>query len=231
MPKASILKWDSQFFGKKIASSAGFSLKDWDFCFTKNVDCLYSLVSPDKLTDVERLFGSRSKLVDVRVKLQRETVHGRIVGGQPGLATGRHFPALGPIAMVSHESSRFFRDPQLREKAPGLFVEWISKSLDSKDKTVLLAKHQGSPAGYSVVGMPRDDEARIELIAVAEDARGRGLGTNLVLGSVNVAKAAGALSISVVTQASNLAAMSFYQKLGFKVVEVGLWFHTWFRKD
>jgi GNAT superfamily N-acetyltransferase len=66
----------------------------------------------------------------------------------------------------------------------------------------------------------RVDADAIELTAVAAQPRGRGTGTALVEALIELAPAAGASRIWVVTTNDNLDALAFYQRRGFRLSAV-----------
>jgi ribosomal protein S18 acetylase RimI-like enzyme len=76
-----------------------------------------------------------------------------------------------------------------------------------------------------------DEPARlgsIGLIAVDERRRGAGIGVLLARAAVDWCTAHGAETMSVVTQVRNTQALRTFERVGFVVHEVGLWFHKWY---
>jgi dTDP-4-amino-4,6-dideoxy-D-galactose acyltransferase len=89
---------------------------------------------------------------------------------------------------------------------------------------VLVAENNGRPAGY-ITCRHKDGEGRIELIAVDAAAKGKGLGTALVLDAVAWFASQRAKTVRVATQARNIAALRLYEHCGFRVAETSLYFH------
>ena len=82
--------------------------------------------------------------------------------------------------------------------------------------------------GYITFTLESLDVARIGLIAVEDHYRGRGVGTELLNKTIATSKKMNAKKMIVVTQATNTSALRLYEKAGFRVNDVKLWFHKWF---
>ena len=65
-----------------------------------------------------------------------------------------------------------------------------------------------------------DGDRRVELSALLAVDRGAGVGAALVRALVELARAAGATEIRVTTTNDNVTALAFYQRLGFRLVEL-----------
>jgi ribosomal protein S18 acetylase RimI-like enzyme len=68
----------------------------------------------------------------------------------------------------------------------------------------------------------------IELIAVADAARGRGHGHALVAGALAAFAAEGLGGAEVATQAANVPSQRLYARGGFRARRAQLWLHRWF---
>jgi ribosomal-protein-alanine N-acetyltransferase len=64
------------------------------------------------------------------------------------------------------------------------------------------------------------DEAEINNVAVAAEWRGKGLGKSLMLGVLDMARLLGCMRVNLEVRQSNAAAISVYEKCGFKAVGV-----------
>lgn len=86
--------------------------------------------------------------------------------------------------------------------------------LRREDAEILIAELEGEVIGYSVcwaVG----DQAELGNLAVAEEARGRGVGRRLLEAAMARARARGAAEIFLEVRASNLDAQRLYRSYGF----------------
>jgi dTDP-4-amino-4,6-dideoxy-D-galactose acyltransferase len=173
-------------------------------------------------------FGWR--MVDMRVRMGA-----RISGAFPDAngvrqAESEDIPFLRQLAKNSHRESRFYADGNFSEAAcDDLFALWIERSVRDRDfaGSVFVSQTlRGEPTGYITCGV-KDGIGQIGLVAVAENVRRMGLGTQLLRASANWFTNQGIERISVVTQGCNLAALRTYQHFGFTIDSIDLWFHWW----
>ncbi len=96
---------------------------------------------------------------------------------------------------------------------------WSYKMLVSSFQTEsffgLVAEDDGEIAGYGGITVAADS-ADVDNIAVAEQYRRGGVGTEILNGLCNLAASKGAKEIFLEVRVSNSAAMSMYLKCGFK---------------
>ncbi|MGH3102481.1 MAG: GNAT family N-acetyltransferase [Gaiellaceae bacterium] len=226
-----LLSWDTDFWGVRIGRVVGGTLPAGvdAWAAANAVDCLYFLAGEEPVAahDAER---AGFRLMDVRVELARPAE----AGGEH--AAVRPFnPAdvetLQQIARTSHRLTRFYADPRFPpERCDDLYDVWIARSCEGWADAVLVADDGGAPVGY--VSCHADDAAgrgSIGLIAVDAAARGRGLGAALVRAAVGWCGERGLRDVSVVTQGRSVPALRLYERCGFGVAELGLWFHKWYR--
>jgi len=231
MSAVRFLEWDTQFFGVRIArlELEACSTGQWraalDFCREQRIQCLYVLASND--IDMQFAIDAGAKRTDLRVTLEL----GRRAAPAPStrirLAIAADIPALRTIAARSHTDSRFYADGGFaRERCDELYATWIEKSVRGWADAVFTSGPVGTPLGYLSYHV-REDHAEIGLVAVAEEARGQGLGRELVEAAQLRAMPQG-LPLQVVTQGRNEAATTLYEKCGFERLRVQSWFHLWF---
>jgi GNAT superfamily N-acetyltransferase len=192
------------------------------------VACVYFLSGEDAAA-AHAAEEAGFRLMDVRVGLARATeaapADARIRPFEPA-----DLPALREIARTSHRVTRFYADPRFpRERCDDLYDTWIVRSTEGWADAVLVADHAGEAAGY--ISCHADEAAArgsIGLFAVAESARGSGLGASLVRAAVGWCAARGLPQIGVVTQGRSAAAFRVYERSGFAVESLGFWFHRWY---
>jgi dTDP-4-amino-4,6-dideoxy-D-galactose acyltransferase len=149
--------------------------------------------------------------------------------------------ALLAIARNAFPHSRFLADPSLdQNKARAVYVGWLETLLSGEtvgDKSgqggvVLVAEHADKAAGF--VAMRRDsilDEfagqpiASMEMFAVAEVARGRGLGSALLAAARNWSARNGAKLVEASTWSASDVARRSYARAGFEMRDTLLTFH------
>jgi GNAT superfamily N-acetyltransferase len=148
---------------------------------------------------------------------------------------------LRQIAGTAFPHSRFLADSNLDPaKARLVYVHWLETLLAGAangDKSgeggvVLVALLDGRPGGF--VAMRRDPEldalagraiAPIEMFAVAEAARGRGLGTALLAAACDWSARQGAELVEASTWTAATAARNSYARAGYAIRDTLLTFH------
>jgi RimJ/RimL family protein N-acetyltransferase len=233
------LPWDSAFFERRMARveanaldpAAGREILQW--CAGERIDCLYFLADPSSAVSVAWAEDSGFRLMDLRVTLRLDFRAGPLAAETAATAARvspvepHHLPVLRSIARVSHRDSRFYCDPNLRAKSDDLFETWIVKSCDDYADRVLVAEFEGAAVGYITLDYRSPADSQIGLFAVGPQARGRGIGQQLVRCGLEWLRSQGASESRVVTQGRNLGALRLYQKAGFRVETLQLWYHLW----
>ena len=228
------LEWDSEFFGYRIARLQESRLTEeilaraLAWCRDQRIDCLYFLADPDPAT-IELAEAARFHLVDVRVTLE---VHPRSASAPDTEApirpwTPPDISRLRSIAAASHHGSRFYRDGHFTaERCGDLYSKWIEQSCGAEGTQVFVAEVDGTPAGY-ISCHSLKQEGGIGLLGVADEARDRGLGRNLVRQALKWFRDQNTDLVTVVTQGDNIASQRLYQKAGFITRSQQLWYHFW----
>ena len=194
------------------------------WCAAHEVECAYLLADAGDEGTAAAAGGVGFEPVDTRVTLRRPPGDGLEPVPLDGVAIRDGRPedgsALAAIAAGAHTDSRFFQDPRFDDDRAGeMYVRWIDAALG--EGRVRVADRGGEVAGYLAL---TSDPVAIDLIAVAEDARGSGIGRALVAEAI--ASAAGG-EVVVVAQERNTAAIGLYESCGFEVLARQTWFHRW----
>jgi dTDP-4-amino-4,6-dideoxy-D-galactose acyltransferase len=223
-----LLPWDSEFWGFGIARVEGNSLdaaragevEEW--ARARDVRCAYFLAGGGDHASAAVAAARGYRLVGVRVELDRAPAHG---GEAISRWREQDLPRLRAIARMSHRDTRFYADRNFDDDRCGDFYEtWIARSCEGWANEVLVV---GQAEGYVSCHLS-DGVGSIGLIAVAEDARGRGFGLDLVRAAAAWLTEAGAERLTVVTQGHNIAAQRTFQRAGYRTADTALWFHRWF---
>jgi dTDP-4-amino-4,6-dideoxy-D-galactose acyltransferase len=216
-----LLDWDSEFWGLKVGGADGIEgLGQWAIENTVGLMCV--LIDSDRPEEAQQAEADGFRFMDVRVTLERRTIS---CGGGSRLARIEDLKPLKQIAHSAHRITRFYADPSLPDgRCDQLYEEWIRRSFAGWADLTLVAEREEKPVGYITVHL--DGEAsKIGLIAVHEDFRGRGVGTELLGSAINWAHSQKAKKMTVVTQGRNIPAQRLFQQGGFQTVETSLWFH------
>jgi dTDP-4-amino-4,6-dideoxy-D-galactose acyltransferase len=234
-----LLDWDSDHFGIRIGRVTAArltradarSLPDW--MREREVACLYLLLDAGDAGSVRTAEDLGFRFIDVRSTLaaapEVAVQHaGSAAPERVRSARADDVADLASIARVSHRDGRFHSDPGFpKDRADALYQRWIENSCGDYADAVFVAEQEDRPAGYFTCHLDDGGIGRIGLVAVAESARRRGLATQLGAAAAHWFAERGAERIDVVTQAKNLAALRFYQALGFTPTRVEVWLHLW----
>ncbi len=238
----SILEWDSDFFGFKIARVNGNRLevnttaRILDWCRENGVRCLYFLADGDHPETTRLAEKNGFHLTDIRVTFECSLAglgSGNPLGEVTRPALPQDIPALRRIAASSYHDSRFYFDDRFsRAACDHLYETWIENSMAGYAQAVLVAGLPGRPEGFITCHTkPEQHKGQIGLVGVDEAARGHGTGRTLVLESLHWFAGQGLESVQVVTQGRNIAAQRLYEKCGFLTVEIKNWYHRWFGEE
>ena len=231
------LEWDSGFFGipigrvevPRLTSQEAEQVVAW--CRDERVECVYFLCDPSDRQSIRAAESVGLSFVDIRVTLERSIADFTAEPSRSTLRIARDsdLAALRSIASSSYHDSRFYADGRFPiEKCAELYATWIEKSCQGFADRVMVAEQDESIAGYIACKAVDPGRGAITLVAVAEHARGSGLGRDLVNAALEWAREVELSLVTVVTQGRNLAAQRLYQRCGFATREMQLWYHGWF---
>jgi 2-amino-4-hydroxy-6-hydroxymethyldihydropteridine diphosphokinase len=133
--------------------------------------------------------------------------------------------ALLDVAQRSFTQTRFHLDPGTPDAvANRIKRDWVeSYLLGTRGEEMLVAEADGKPVGFLAV-IRRGTTRVIDLIAVDPDHRDKGLGRDLVARFMSDSEAT-AERVQVGTQAANVRAIRFYERLGYVVDETAFDLH------
>jgi dTDP-4-amino-4,6-dideoxy-D-galactose acyltransferase len=235
-PLCRFLPWDSEFFGVRIARLERDRITPAEmadalsWCAAERIRCLYFLASAESPETTRLAEDNGFRLTDIRVTLER-----KLDGGSPASTASirasreSDIPALAAIAARSHRDSRFYYDGNFPAgHCDALYETWIERSCRGYADAVFVAEHDSAPAGYISCHVAAGGTGSIGLVAVGEQARGLGLGQQLVAAALAFFQDRRCARATVVTQARNCAAQRIYQHCGFRTTSIGIWYHRWF---
>jgi ribosomal protein S18 acetylase RimI-like enzyme len=233
------LDWDSRHFGLGVARIPTGVLTRLelqaalDYCRSESVRCLYFLADSKDVDGWTRAIEAGFRPVDVRVDLDRSEPGAPVPSGEEepaDLATEAELPDLLRLARFAFTESRFYRDENFPPgKAEELFARWTERGVREPGFFTVIRWHERSPAGFLTGRLVDDGSGRIDLVAVSDELRGRGIGAQLLAAGLGEFRRRGCRAVSVATQGSNIAAQRLYQAHGFRTRSVDLWFHLWIK--
>lgn len=231
------LPWDSEFFGVDVGRIvvpcdwAGHASELEALVRGSSVDLIYAFVSESlaEREEIHRVLGDLSGvLYDNRRVFRKRCVKPAVqsLRTSAGAATRISAP-LEALAYVSGTYSRFAQDPRLVPFFQPMYRRWLEKEL--ANGKVFVWPDAITPLGMATVGV-QDGMGKIGLVAVAEEARGRGIALGLMAAVDDWLLAQGIDECEVVTQGRNLPAQALYRKAGFSCCDKTEVWHVW-RED
>jgi ribosomal protein S18 acetylase RimI-like enzyme len=238
------LEWDSKHFGIPVARIVSEELDDRRLAAVlaeardAGLALLYWSTTPNRIVSALLLREFRGRLVDRKAVFIADLEAGEDfppnrntpieVSEYPRGEPSEDLLALGRAAGAL---SRFAADPNIPgEKATRLFEIWTARgALGEMADVVLVARLPEAPlriAGMVTVSV-ENGTASIGLVAVREWARGRGVATALIRVARRWMRDAGAKTATVVTQMANTAARALYERCGYRLLDVGDFYHFW----
>jgi dTDP-4-amino-4,6-dideoxy-D-galactose acyltransferase len=237
------LKWDSEFFGLRIARIAVTHLSEklaaeiCRWCAREKIDCLYFLADSSDRDTVALAQTEGFRLVDVRITFEANAGDAQYAESAPEGFTFRKaeeadIPTLRKIAREAHRDSRFYCDGSFPVgKCDALFETWIENSCRGWADIVIVADVGSGVVGYLTCHIRSASHGQIGLVGLAPAARGRGVGAGLLKRGAKWLAGTGVREVNVVTQGRNVPAQRLYQKCRFRTKTVEIWFHRWFSRQ
>ncbi len=150
------------------------------------------------------------------------------------LATAEDAERAGQLAYGAYQHDRFHADPAIApEKADALHACWVRNACRGHAADgVILAEEGNELLGFVTCKLHRDAQAHfgaatgtIALVAVAEAARGFGIGRAMTMEALRWMRGQGVELAEVGTQISNISASRLYEQCGFRLAGSSLTFH------
>jgi dTDP-4-amino-4,6-dideoxy-D-galactose acyltransferase len=217
------LRWDSDFFGRKIgrlaAVPSGEDLKrTLAEASAKGYRYLTCRVRADQIAEVQRLEGHGFYMTDTGITWKRETAEVEEPSSLARKGTVGDMETMGKIAMGLFKEGRFYHDPFFTsEEAASLYRVWAENLLAGLADKVFLVGEAGFVACKIVA-----DHGDIPLIGVVPAQQAKGIGTALVLNALKWFSRKKVDEVTVRTQSGNIKAIRFYEHLGFTVKETDI---------
>lgn len=163
--------------------------------------------------------------VDMALTLRRGTQPGPEPGHPVRPARPGDRVAVGGVSERAMTTSRFSLDPAIPATTAGRVKrEWAANCVAGlRGIGVTVVEVGGAIAGFLAV-VACGERRLIDLVAVDEPFRGRGVGRALVADFVR-RHGPGSAGLAVATQAGNAPSLALYESLGFRVAEASWVLH------
>ena len=228
------LKWDTVFFGIPCAKAVlrgPVSKRDWDGLKELFNGFRFIVIQNNDSEPVNsKLVGTETAafLADVNVQFVKKIESAENSGQADGISIFQSMPRDDRILeLADFRFSRFIEDPELALRGgDGVYREWIKNSFGKPEKFFAVAESGGEICGYLLHSYEKDF-CTIELIAVSDKIKKKGVGTGMFESVERAAGERGCSEIRVGTQLRNLPAINFYHKLGCRQAGCHQVYHLW----
>ncbi|MBX2840186.1 MAG: GNAT family N-acetyltransferase [Flammeovirgaceae bacterium] len=232
-----LLAWDTEFFGFKVARIPDQKLSGdqlatiFENLKKLGIRLVYFASTVELLLNQSSISLFNGILVDRKITYKKEIVatnqaDQHISSFQKGIDDEE---ILIQLAIEAGEFSRFNTDPNIDKNSfQKLFRLWMENALAQKTDThVLVYKEQNEICGMVTLKL-KDGIGNIDLIAVRQDFRGRGMGKKLLIAAeTNLNNKTD--QVSVVTQSRNSLACRLYESFGFELANQVYFYHFWLK--
>ena len=116
-------------------------------------------------------------------------------------------------------------DPQLADR---MYEVWIENDLHTEGHDVWVIDVENQLAAFTSVSSKKDGKAQIGLVGTREAWRGKGLSLELQRFISEELRNEEIWEVEVVTQGRNIPAQNLYQRAGYYVKSIDMWYHKWF---
>lgn len=226
------LNWDTDYFGVVCAKAIlhkPLTLNEWkDLNIQFKKFHFISIVNKNSESANAQLIGNNTSafLADVNIQFAKK------IGGSceiPKNITIHQSLEKNEqiLSMADFEFSKFKDDPQLLVRGGAhIYQKWLSNSFGKQDKYFAIHKNDKTINGFALFSYSGSD-CIIELISVSQRERSSGIGSSLFKAVEYSAFQSGCNIIKVGTQARNIGAINFYNKVDCREVEVHQVYHLW----
>lgn len=212
------------------------------YAFDHKIDMLFTRVQLTDLVWIQALEQAGFKLMDIQCPMVLQNLsleHVRTIKRQFDTTvrdvSSEDVPAIISFGKCAFGYSHLYADPLLpKMQSDKLHETWLRNDCNGRADFVLVAEANDRVFGF-IAGLWNDSyekifgigHGHIDLIAVAEDMRGRGIGSQLIAACMQRFLIRGASLVTVSSQATNLGAIRLYQGCGFEFSGFEVTMHAW----
>src|SRR3989344_2926886 len=221
------LEWDSRIFGFNCAEldlegkpPKSKELNEW--IYENDIQFVISKVNSSNKGLVDLLERENFNVVEEAITLRSYLDNLPEIKLNVREFTPEDIDEIAKISSSSFGYSRFFRDKGFEEEdARELYKRWAINCCKGRSDSVIVVDVDRKVGGFITCNLI-SDSARygcIQLLAVAEQYRGRGIGKSLVGAAQDWLKENGCKYADVSTQRDNSLAVKLYESSGFKKLD------------
>jgi ribosomal protein S18 acetylase RimI-like enzyme len=217
------LKWDSDFFKKKIGrvncydgipKPIDINMEDYDLLY---------FFSPTELPKEWQpmLVDKRINTALINHKPTSYTIDSNIVE----ITEPSYTNELSKLLTLNGQFSRFYKDIKLRHKYDDLYQKWGKKCFQFETNRTWYYISHNQLAGFVTVDITKNNQ--VELSTVDPNFRGKGIGRKLWVNAIEEISKNGPQRIQITFQDNNTIAKNLYESLGFRPYEEWYIYHLW----
>jgi len=188
---------------------------------------IYAKVPPDFAAGLLFLRQRGFDLVDTNVTFEKPVLglHPSATGCVPRFAVPQDREAVMDLARRSFHCSRFHLDPAIpRRVSDRIKADWAGNYFDGKrGDRMVVAEVDARVVGFTQLLHARDETLIIDLIAVDERQRRRGVAREMIAFAETQSHAMHRVRVG--TQLANTPSIRLYENLGFRFIEAAYVFH------
>lgn len=251
-----VLKWDTEFFGFKVARVSAYTtyeslvqdLKEKSIklayydseeeksdlpkyicqkrVYSKSVEMVDDPAFEDENQETRGLGRKNSKddLTNESFESAKVLRGKRVVS----YAKSSEWKPLRELAISAGHASRYLIDKKIESKRfEELYEIWLKRSINREIADEIFVYNDGDDILGFVTAKLSENAVTIGLIAVADKAQGKGIGTLLLSAVNNYALKQKKETVFVSTQAENRAGCQLYEKNGFIILKESYTYHIW----
>ncbi|HRS53652.1 MAG TPA: GNAT family N-acetyltransferase [Bacteroidales bacterium] len=234
------LKWDSDFFGFKVAAVYANEINnnEIDSILKKLHNYNYKLIYV--ISESELVFPNIKCLYNINfvdIKLTFKAFVNTIIEQNKdedliNILKYSQKPINENLEELAYQSGNYSRFKLDKNFEPyhffSLYKIWLQKSLSKEiADEVFVYTENDNILGFVTVSLNENNFGKIGLIAVEQNTRGKGIGRKLIKAVANYLLDYQINKLFVSTQHANKNACNFYQKLGFILDKKEYYYHLW----
>ena len=235
----SFLSWDSQYFGFNVAQISNNRVNNnsikaiLEFCQEEKINLLQFKCDAHHSNSIKIAEKNGFHFVDIRMTFEISINSSRNISMTEELefrkAVLDDLPTLMTISDGIYSSSRYHFDCNFpKEKVDVFYQDWVRKAITGDfDDCLYVITAEKQIIGYCSIRREGLKKAYIGIVGMDKQFLGRGLGQKLIELVLNECQLLGVETVDVVTQGRNYQAQRLYQRCGFIINKLELYYHKW----
>lgn len=231
--ESKILEWDTNFFGFNVCNLDVSQVSHEDLLsILAKIDAKVCYVNSLDSFDVSNVFSYKGSKVIFEKRLNKELINdfSKIVYVD-STYYNKNLTQFRQLAYISGSYSRFKVDAKFKlDIFRRLYDNWLDKAMQKSFDNFFIAfvGDDNTPKGFLTAKIDKlKKKTDIGLIAVSNESQGKGIGRILLQFLELYCFDNKIETIKIVTQLENSNACRFYEKMGYKQIDIKYVYHYW----